>query len=94
VSGGWGSWRHKGNALIVVSYDGLSPPSVIVMNTIGLWVYFYDLLVALRKANYVQKLGARVGQVQAINMSFFELCQGSCYVPSGKCLGPGGEDPH
>jgi hypothetical protein len=39
-----GPWRHKGDALIVVSYDGFAPPSSVVINTIGLWARFYDLL--------------------------------------------------
>jgi hypothetical protein len=45
-----GPWRHKGDALIVVSYDGsLSHPSTIVMNTIALSARFYDLPTVLRK---------------------------------------------
>jgi hypothetical protein len=66
-----GPWRHKGDALIVVSYDGLlSHPSTIVMNTIALSVRFYDLPTVLRKDYYVQKLRAHFGQVHAIDMSF------------------------
>jgi hypothetical protein len=47
----------------VVAYDGLSPPWAIVINTIGLWVRFYDLPSVLRKEGYVQKLGERLGLV-------------------------------
>jgi hypothetical protein len=48
-----GSSRHQGDTLIVMSYDGFLPPSMIVMNSIGLWARFYDLPIALRKVDYV-----------------------------------------
>jgi hypothetical protein len=63
-------WRHKGDALIVVSYDDLAPPSSIVINTIAMWARLYDLPPALRKDDYVQKLGTRLGKVQMIDLSF------------------------
>jgi hypothetical protein len=65
-----GPWRHKGDTSIVVSYDGFSPPSAIVLSTIGLWVKFYDMPAVLRKEDYVQKLALWLGQARAINMSF------------------------
>jgi hypothetical protein len=34
-----GPWRHKGDTITLVSYDGLSPPSSVVMNCIGLWAW-------------------------------------------------------
>jgi hypothetical protein len=58
-----GPWRHKGDALIVVSYDGFALPSLVVTNIIGIWARFYDLPVALRKVDYVEKLGAHLGEV-------------------------------
>jgi hypothetical protein len=67
---GGGPWRHKGDALLVVPYDGLSPPSTVVMNIVRLWARLYDLPAALRKDDYVQKLGARLGQVQRVDLSF------------------------
>jgi hypothetical protein len=53
-----GPWRHTGDALLVVPYDRLSPPSSIVMNSIGLWVRFYDLLDVMRKDEHARKLGS------------------------------------
>jgi hypothetical protein len=31
-----GPWRHKGDALLVVDYDGFSPPSLIIISSIGI----------------------------------------------------------
>jgi hypothetical protein len=42
-----GPWRHKGDALIVVHYDGLARPSEVQIESIGLWICFYDLLTAM-----------------------------------------------
>jgi hypothetical protein len=44
---GGGPWRHKGDALIVVYYDGLLIPSEINIHSLGLWVRFYDLPPAM-----------------------------------------------
>jgi hypothetical protein len=38
-----GPWHHKGDALIIVHYDGLVRPSQIRIEAIGLWIRFYDL---------------------------------------------------
>jgi hypothetical protein len=45
-----GPWRHRGDALLVVEYDGFSPPSAI-----GMWAHFYDLPGVLRKEDHVSK---------------------------------------
>jgi hypothetical protein len=34
----WGPWRHKGDALIAVLYDGLIRPLEISIKNIGMWV--------------------------------------------------------
>jgi hypothetical protein len=65
-----GPWRHRGDALLVVPYDGLSPPSSIFMNTIGLWARFYDIPNALRKEEHARRLGAWLGQVVSTDMSY------------------------
>jgi hypothetical protein len=38
-----GPWRHKEDELIVVPYDGFSRPSEIKINSINMWVRFYDV---------------------------------------------------
>jgi hypothetical protein len=65
-----GPWRHCGDALLVVEYDGLLPPSTIVMKYIGIWARFYDLPDVLRKEEHASRLGAQLGQVIIVNMSY------------------------
>jgi hypothetical protein len=44
-----GPWRHKGDALIMAHYDGLIRPSEIHIQSLKLWVQFYDLPSAMMK---------------------------------------------
>jgi hypothetical protein len=86
-----GPWRHKGDALLVVSYDGLAPPSSIVINTTALWVRFYDLPAALRKEDFVQKLGTHLGEVQRIDASFLNYVWVRVLFPLANALVPEGK---
>jgi hypothetical protein len=54
-----GPWRHKRDALIVVHHDGLCRPSEIKIQTIGLWIRFYDLPPAMMKPVWLNSLGIR-----------------------------------
>jgi hypothetical protein len=51
-----GPWWHKGNALIVMHYDSLVHPSKIQIQSIGLWIHFYDLPPAMMKHVIAQQL--------------------------------------
>jgi hypothetical protein len=44
-----GPWRHKGDALIVVHYDGLLQPSEVKIDSILLWIRLYDLPAAMMR---------------------------------------------
>jgi hypothetical protein len=44
-----GPWRHKGDALIVMHYDGFSRPSEVCIKSIKLWIILYDLPLAMMK---------------------------------------------
>jgi hypothetical protein len=44
-----GPWRHKGDTLIVVHYDGMTRPSEVCIDSIGLWVRLYDLPPVMMK---------------------------------------------
>jgi hypothetical protein len=57
-----GPWRHKGDTLIVVHYDGLIKPSEIRIQSIGLWVRLYDLTPAMMKHAITQLLGEQLGE--------------------------------
>ncbi|CAO2039340.1 unnamed protein product [Urochloa humidicola] len=55
-----GPWRHKGDALIVVPYDGLKRPSEVVIDAVNVWVRFYDVPTKLRKAAFSMVLARKV----------------------------------
>ncbi|CAO2035397.1 unnamed protein product [Urochloa humidicola] len=59
-----GPWRHKGDALIVVPFDGFCRPSEVVIDAVNVWVRFYDVPVSLRNAAFsavlAKKVSARV----------------------------------
>ena len=38
-----GPWRHKGDAVIFVPYDGISRISEVVINSVAIWVRIYDI---------------------------------------------------
>jgi hypothetical protein len=56
-----GPWRHKGDAHIVVHYDGLIRPSEISIKSIGMWVHFYYLPSAMMKEQVAKQLGGNLG---------------------------------
>jgi hypothetical protein len=63
-------WRHREDVVLIVPYDVFSPPSSIVINTIGLWARFYDLPDVLRKEEHARGLGSQLGQVVRTDMSY------------------------
>jgi hypothetical protein len=56
-----GPWHHKGDALIVVHYDGLVRPSEVCITTIRLWVRFYDLPPVMMKEAVAKQLRGKIG---------------------------------
>jgi hypothetical protein len=57
-----GPWRHKGDALIIVHYDGLTRPSEVRIESIAQWVRFYDLPPAMMKEEFARQLGGQLGK--------------------------------
>jgi hypothetical protein len=55
-----GPWRHKGDALLVVPYDGFSRPSEVIIDSINLCVRFYDVPVTLMSAAFTAVLARKV----------------------------------
>jgi hypothetical protein len=58
-----GPWTFRGDAVIVVFYDGLARCSSIPIETISLWIHIYDIPIAMLTAAFVSALGAKVGRV-------------------------------
>jgi hypothetical protein len=61
-----GPWRHKGAALIVVPYDGLTRPSDLKIEKINLWVQIYDVLEALMTTGFARSCGEQIGEVLSV----------------------------
>ncbi|RLN35952.1 hypothetical protein C2845_PM03G28050 [Panicum miliaceum] len=55
-----GPWRQKGDALIVVSYDGVSGPSEVIIDSIDLWVCFYDVPETLMSYAFTNVLARKL----------------------------------
>jgi hypothetical protein len=52
-----GPWRHKGDALIVVHYYGLTRLSEVRIDSIALWARLYDLPPVMMKETFARQLG-------------------------------------
>ncbi|CAN6177271.1 unnamed protein product [Urochloa humidicola] len=55
-----GPWRHKGDALIVVPYDGFCRPSEVVIDAVNVWVRFYDVPFNLMNSAFSAVLARKV----------------------------------
>jgi hypothetical protein len=62
-----GSWRHKGDALIVVPYDGFTRPSEITFDKINMWIRVYDVPEALMTTGFARSCGQQLGDVLEVN---------------------------
>jgi hypothetical protein len=57
-----GPWRHKGDALIVIHYDGMVRPSEVNIESIGLWIRLYDLPPVMIKEASARQLGGQISK--------------------------------
>jgi len=68
---GGGPWIHKGDAVIVVPYDGIRRLSEVLITSIALWVRIYDIPVTMITDGFARALGSKIGHVlevgQAVN---------------------------
>lgn len=56
-----GPWWHKGDALIMVEYEGMARPSSVIINTIALWLLLYNLPPVMMTEAFAKKLGGQFG---------------------------------
>ncbi|KAF8692514.1 hypothetical protein HU200_039614 [Digitaria exilis] len=61
-----GPWKFRGDALIVVRYDGCSRLSEVVIESVPLWLRIYDIPVMLQRNDVLNALGGKVGRVLEI----------------------------
>ncbi|CAN6323864.1 unnamed protein product [Urochloa humidicola] len=64
-----GPWQFKGDAMIVVPFDGLTRLSEIVIESIPLWIPIYDIPVGMLTSAFVKALASKVGRVLEIGES-------------------------
>lgn len=83
-----GPWIHKGDALIVVEYDELTRPSEIKINTIGLWVRFYDLPPVMMNKDVGEKMGRNLGEVVRVDTRFSGYLRVRVKFPLDQALVP------
>jgi hypothetical protein len=83
-----GLWRHKGDALIVVQYDGLVRPSKINIQSLSMWVCFYDLPPAMLKEVGAMQLGGQLGKYIKIDYRYLCYMRLRVYYPLEKPLKP------
>jgi hypothetical protein len=62
-----GPWSFRGDAIIMVQYDGLSKLSEVVIESIPLWIRICDIPVAMMTNAFVSALGAKVGRVMEVS---------------------------
>jgi hypothetical protein len=61
-----GPWSFRGDAVIMVRYDGLTKLSEVAIESIPLWIRIYDIPVAMMTTAFVTALGAKVGRVMEV----------------------------
>jgi cytochrome c len=66
-----GPWLHRGDAILVAEFDGLTNPSMVLLDTVPIWVRVYDLpLVMMNKARG-DLYGSKIGKVREVDVDAF-----------------------
>lgn len=58
-----GPWKYRGEAFLVVPYDGVSQVSEVPITTILLWVRIFNLSEFMMNEDYARSLGGRLGPI-------------------------------
>jgi hypothetical protein len=83
-----GPWRHKGEALIIMHYDGYSRPLEIRVESIGLWIRQYDLPLVMMKEPVAKMLGRQIGTFIKMDSSYPGYMRVRVDFPLNKALVP------
>lgn len=83
-----GPWIHKGDALLVMHYDGVMQPSPVTFDTIPLWIRLYDLPPLMRNEEFVEKIGGRFGKFVQADLRFLSYLRIRVLYPLKKVLLP------
>lgn len=63
-----GPWIHKGDALLVASFDGITSPSKVPLDTVPVWVRIYDLPLVLMTKARGELYGSKLGRVREVDV--------------------------
>jgi hypothetical protein len=83
-----GPWWHKGDALIVVHYDGLTRPSQVSIESIGIWACLLDLPPAMMKEAFAKQLGGQLGKFVKMDSRYPGYLRVRVEYPLRKALQP------
>lgn len=56
-----GPWNFRGNAVVLVEYDGVTQPSMVALDMLSIWIQIHD--VPDKYAHLVEPLAGKVGEV-------------------------------
>ncbi|TVU24351.1 hypothetical protein EJB05_26783, partial [Eragrostis curvula] len=71
-----GPWIHKGDALIVVPYDGKTRPSEVDLDVIPIWVQVYDLPGVMLNKDMGKALGEKLGKFIEVHLDDGDIAAG------------------
>ncbi|CAN6166332.1 unnamed protein product [Urochloa humidicola] len=67
----WGGpWKYKKDAVIFVPYDGVRRLSEISIETITVWIRFYDIPTIMMTSGFVRALGNKLGKVVEVGEKY------------------------
>ncbi|KAF2950753.1 hypothetical protein DAI22_01g209766 [Oryza sativa Japonica Group] len=83
-----GPWKHKGDALLVVPYDGLARPSEICIESLPLWLRIYDLPEIMMTTGFARSLGGKIGEVLEVGGAIHDFLRVKVAFPLSSPLKP------
>uniref|UniRef100_K3YY50 CCHC-type domain-containing protein n=1 Tax=Setaria italica TaxID=4555 RepID=K3YY50_SETIT len=83
-----GPWKYRGDALIIVRYDGFTRLSDVVIESIPLWVCLYDILIGMMTDSFVRALGSKIGGVMEIGEAVRDFKRVRVNFPLANALQP------
>ncbi|EEC80386.1 hypothetical protein OsI_22511 [Oryza sativa Indica Group] len=63
-----GPWLHRGDALLVAEFNGLTSPSNIPLEVVPIWIRIYDLPLVLMTKARGELYGSKFGRVREVDV--------------------------
>lgn len=63
-----GPWLHRGDALVIAQFDGLTNPSMVPLETVPIWVRIYDLPLVMMNKTRGELYGNKLGRVREVDV--------------------------